>query len=369
MPESSHETCDVLVIGSTPAAAVAAIRARQLGLGVVRVSQAPAVESGDPACWVNRDCVKLCESIGLSREALGAREFSGLSLYSPDFRRQTSVEADGIGGWLATEATVRSALLAAADAAGAKAIDGTIGGLDVGHQDVVATLTNGGRIEARVVLADDGVQSAAAALVRLEAAGATGRSPCCVCLTTAAPPSLADLSVILNAGHNANIGYVVRVGKRAHVGMLSRTTETPIETQFAAFRGGLETAGLISADGERAVSTFASPAGVAIDMHSHVGKRMLLIGEAGGFVAAFSNGRLYAAMRSGWLAAEIAGRAMGAPVVQDALAAFETAWRTELADCLRLPNTDLSLLMPLVFSENKQMACRVARAFLLGEHF
>lgn len=369
MPGSPHETCDVLVVGSTPAAATAAIRARQLGLGVVRVSQAPAAESGDPACWVNRDCVKLCESIGLSRKAIGASKFSGLSLYSPDFRRQTSVEADGIGGWLATEAAMRRALLSAADAAGAKAINGTICGLDVGDRDVVATLADGGRIEVQVVLTDDGVDSAAAALVRLEAAGTTGRSPRCVCLTTVAPSSLADLNVILNAGHNVNIGYVVRVGKRAHVGMLSRTLETPIETQFAAFRDGLETAGLISSGGKRTVSTFASPAGVAIDMHSHVGKRMLLIGESGGFVAAFSNGRLYAAMRSGWLAAETAAQAIAAPVLQDALATFESAWRTELANYLRLPNTDLSLLMPLVFSENKQMARRVARAFLLGEHF
>jgi flavin-dependent dehydrogenase len=108
---------------------------------------------------------------------------------------------------------------------------------------------------------------------------------------------------------------------------------------------------------------------MALDMHSHVGKRTLLVGEAGGFVAAFNNDRLYAAMRSGRLAAEAAERALKSDLPQDELAGFEAAWRTELADYLRMPSTDLSLLMPLVFNQNLQMSQRVARAFLLGEKF
>jgi len=53
-------------------------------------------------------------------------------------------------------------------------------------------------------------------------------------------------------------------------------------------------------------------------------------------------------------------------VVQDELASFGTAWRTQLAEYLRMPQTDFSLLMPLVFGA-KPMSRRVARAFLLGE--
>ena len=110
------------------------------------------------------------------------------------------------------------------------------------------------------------------------------------------------------------------------------------------------------------------PSGVALDMDTHVGKRCLLIGDAGGFVAAFSNEGIYPAMRSGWIAADTALRALRAPVLQDELASFGVAWRGELADYLRMPNTDLSLLVPLVFN-NEQMSRRVARAFLLGQTF
>lgn len=103
-------------------------------------------------------------------------------------------------------------------------------------------------------------------------------------------------------------------------------------------------------------------------METHVGKRCVLIGEAGGFVSAFSNEAIYPCMSSGWTAADAAVRALQAPVLQDELLSFSSAWRAELADYLRLPNTDLALLMPLVFN-NPQMSARVARAFLLGQGF
>ena len=110
------------------------------------------------------------------------------------------------------------------------------------------------------------------------------------------------------------------------------------------------------------------PAGVALDLDSHVGKRCVLADAAGGFIAAFSNEALYPAMRSGWLAVETIAEALKTDVPQDALLSFSATWRAELADYLRLPNTDLALLMPLVFN-NAQMTARVARAFLLGSSF
>ena len=108
-----------------------------------------------------------------------------------------------------------------------------------------------------------------------------------------------------------------------------------------------------------------TPAGVALDLDTLVGKRCVLIGESAGFVSAFSGETIYPCMMSGWMAAEVVGRALAANVLQDELLSFGAAWRGELAEYLRSPNTDLSLLMPLVF-DNEQMSKRVARAFLLG---
>ena len=45
---------------------------------------------------------------------------------------------------------------------------------------------------------------------------------------------------------------------------------------------------------------------------------------------------------------------------------FDTAWRTQLADYLRPPQTDIQFLLPLIFS-NQPMADRMGAAFFHGE--
>ncbi|NUQ51003.1 MAG: hypothetical protein HUU27_13925, partial [Phycisphaerae bacterium] len=127
-------------------------------------------------------------------------------------------------------------------------------------------------------------------------------------------------------------------------------------------------AGLLPPGPTPEIQAHPSPAGLALDLDTHVGKRCLLLGDAGGFVSAFSNEGIYPAMMSGVLAADVVARALKAPVPQDELASFGVEWRTRLADYLRMPNTDLSLLVPLVFN-NPQMCLRVARAFLHGQAF
>jgi len=136
--------------------------------------------------------------------------------------------------------------------------------------------------------------------------------------------------------------------------------------QLQALLAAARAAGLLSATQPLAVSQTVCLAGSALEMESHVGKRCLLIGDAGGFVSAFSHDGLYPALRSGELAAETVAAALRARVLQDELATFSTVWRSELAEYLRMPNTDLGLLMPMVFS-NPQMSRRIARAFLLGQ--
>jgi len=108
-------------------------------------------------------------------------------------------------------------------------------------------------------------------------------------------------------------------------------------------------------------------AGGALAMESHVSKRALVIGDAGGFVAAVSNEAVCAGMWSAEIAADVVDAALNASSVQDGLAEFETRWRTTMAEYLRMPNTDVQLLWPLVFS-NQQMADKMAAAFLLGEN-
>jgi flavin-dependent dehydrogenase len=110
-----------------------------------------------------------------------------------------------------------------------------------------------------------------------------------------------------------------------------------------------------------------SPAGAALDMDSHVAKHTLLIGDAGGFIAAASNEGIYPAMWSAKLAAKAVDAALQGQFSQDQLMGFDSMWRMEMADYLRSPHTDIRFLLPLIFS-NQPMADRMGAAFFFGEN-
>lgn len=109
------------------------------------------------------------------------------------------------------------------------------------------------------------------------------------------------------------------------------------------------------------------PARSALELDSHVSKRCLLIGDAGGFVAEVTRESLYPALWSARIAAGTVHEALADPQPQDALRRFSTAWRTDMGAYLRPPNTEMQFLYPLVFA-NQQMADRLAAAFWRGEN-
>jgi flavin-dependent dehydrogenase len=173
--------------------------------------------------------------------------------------------------------------------------------------------------------------------------------------------------VAIGATREAKLATIVRDGRQARVSLVTRDSRTAPQDQFRELWLAAQHAGALPAAAS-APQARDTPTGVALDLDSHVGKRCLLIGDAGGFVCAFSHEGIYPAMKSGCVAVEVAAAALPAPLIQDELGGFEAAWRGALADYLRMPNTDLSLLMPLVFN-NEQMSRRVARAFVLGQQF
>ena len=128
--------------------------------------------------------------------------------------------------------------------------------------------------------------------------------------------------------------------------------------------------GVLPVDLSRQVSAAKarfSPAGAALDMDSHVAKHTLVIGDAGGFVAADSNEGIYPAMWSARIAVEVAEASLAGVHSQDELMAFDSAWRMQVADYLRPAQTDTQFLLPLVFS-NQPMANRLGAAFFSGEN-
>jgi flavin-dependent dehydrogenase len=177
------------------------------------------------------------------------------------------------------------------------------------------------------------------------------------------------LHLALSYGGINGHGYLVARRNTAAFGVAGRgLIAADAEAKFAAFVRDTVALGLLPAEACSARPTLRPvPAGAALETDDHVGKRVLFIGDAGGFASAVVGEGIFPGMWSARLAAETVIAAFQAPKFQDALAGFKQRWRTEMADHLRMPNTNMAFLLPLIFS-NKQMTDRFARAVLYGKN-
>ncbi len=131
----------------------------------------------------------------------------------------------------------------------------------------------------------------------------------------------------------------------------------------------LQRAGMLPADlplGRARGAVWHPPAGAALEMESHVAKRCILAGTAGGFCEPVTGQTLRPSVESALLAAQAALAALQSANTQETLMEFKTAWREHLARYLRPPSIPLHLLLPLLFV-NRSMVDKFTRALLYGE--
>ncbi len=359
----------LVVIGGGPAGAAAALRARQLDATVTVIDRASFPRTRPCSGWLGPSAVALLGELGITAQQVGAGVFHGLTLHSWDLRSSFEIQADDLTGWLVDRAALDHTLLKVARKAGAKVVLGKeVIAAEFGEQSAVFQLADDKSVEGAVALLADGARSSMAQAAHIASAGSLPGLARTAYLPFRAPKKNTRLDVAVAA---SRAGQVLTIAQHAGSGRISLMTREPDSEPaelLAAFLTAAEESGLLPALNAGKIEVGTSPAGLALDLDAHVGKRSLLIGDAGGFVGAFSNEGLFPALRSGCLASEIAIRAIRSDPVQDALQEFGPTWRQELAEYLRMPNTDLALLMPLVF-KNQQMAERVARAYLCGVSF
>ena len=140
--------------------------------------------------------------------------------------------------------------------------------------------------------------------------------------------------------------------------------------ELSGMIGGLQQASIIPADLPLARAKGAvwyPPAGVALELETHVAKRCLLAGTAGGFVECITGQSLAPSVRSALLAADVVVDALASSEPQNTLMQFKTSWRKTLADYIRPPNTSLHMLLPLLFV-NQRIVAKFTRALLYGEN-
>jgi flavin-dependent dehydrogenase len=223
----------------------------------------------------------------------------------------------------------------------------------------------------------DGAESTVARLTGLSEGWPSDRQVVCLVREVLMPaPTMKRLygarrELHISVAYRGVAGYAWLFPKRtsASVGIGCRADlAAGLQERYEQWVADLQRAELLPPGGAGRPIGGMVPAGGAIEYEGQVGKRTLLIGDAGGFVSAASGEGIYPAMLSARVAARCIEQALKSARPQDALLEFKFAWRRAFAEYIQMPNANLALLLPLIY-ENRELCSRLAQCYLFGKNF
>jgi len=375
---------DVIVAGAGPAGSSTAKFLADTGARVALVDAARPPRPKPCGGWINVQAIRRFPFLDAVRRRAGAVAFRQLLFHSPDFTRTAQFSKRAHLGYVVRRERFDAELARAAKAAGATCLFGhAVEAVACGEHGVAVGLEGGRRLEGRLLVGADGVHSTVARLTGLRTRWGDGALVQClvrsVRLTAkerTACFSGGQVHVALGFGGASGYAWAFPGKDTVSVGVgVRQPREGTLAPLYRRWIAGMQAKGCLPPGCEAEPPEAAAvPAGAAIEFENHVGKRTLLVGDAGGFASAASGEGIYPAIRSAALAAECLQKALAADVgktrgatCQDVLATFRSLWRQDLASYLQMPNTNVAFLLPLIFS-NQEIADRFGRALLFGEN-
>lgn len=366
---------DIAILGATAAGYAAACRLARDGASVVLLD-APNQVVESPLCdWVGRSFfaqAALPKALTSKAGAVAFKETcyhnAGLSLVAPHRGR-------AVVGHLVQTPLLIKALHVAARAAGV-AVRKTKSFPAIDLQEHQVSLYAATRIQARILLVAQGrpsdIISELALPMRTVPRGALTMAALDVPLSSPADAKQVGKALnVVELPERTELGMYFAVGPTLHLRVVSSSPAAGTRAaELSAMLATLQAAELLPARlslGRARGAVWLPPAGVALELETHVAKRCLLVGTAGGFAEAVTGQTLAASVRSALLAADVARKALDSDDCQEALMHFKTVWRRSLADFIRPPNTSLQMLLPLLFA-NKRIIGRFTAALLEGKN-
>ena len=370
----NEERCDVAIIGAGPAGATAAGLLAAKGRRVLLIDRAKFPRPAPCAGWLSSGAIPLLQELGIGTKPITDRAFRDVTFYRADFSQKAKPAFAEPAGFLIDRKRFDHELVRAAVRAGATLVEGAAAAkLKLKESAVIVELANQRRLESRLLLIAAGRGSEL-----LERAGIPLRSavtPLWIAqveaeVPRAVAPKTPYVGIVLGLDQSGSFALCCVGPERLSLGVNWMGESREVIPTLVRVCGQMFGHGAVPVDLSQQAATatvIRSPASAALDMDTHVGKHTLVIGEAGGFIAAVSSEGIYPAMWSAQIASQVAHEALDSVHSQDALMSFDSQWRMKMADYLRSPHTDIQFLLPLIFT-NQPMADRMGAAFFHGEN-
>ena len=372
--KKNADGCDVAIVGAGPAGATAALRLSSLGHQVTLLDRDPLPKKQPGLVWLNSRVMGLLADWKIPVKSVLERPFSDVTFFNADFSKTAKPAFKDSAGFLVDRAVLVNTLIEASRKAGTSVRGGAaVSRLRLRESEVNLELEDGKVLTSRLLVLATGHRGEL-----FEQAGfsrATGSGVVWSAQVDRALPKSAAADgprVFIVLGLDRRGGFAIfcqsaqRISAAIHwFGDREGAADALKNTCRLAFEKKIVPVNL--SDGAAEAALVRNPVAAALDMDTHVSKHCVLLGDAGGFIAAASQEGLYPAMWSAEVAAGVVDEALRSRHSQDVLKTFDTVWRMKMADYLRSPNTDPQFLVPLVFS-NQPMADRMAAAFFSGEN-
>ena len=368
------KTYDIAVLGATAAGYAAAWKLASKGRKAIVINvPGPAAESalGD---WVPKEFFQLRGLPKSFAKTLGAKAFRCVRFHNASLTRYVEHRFRTTAGYFLESGRLISALRELAISAGAatKSLDAAPA---IRLDEDGVQLSGKTQTKARLLMIAHSLPGELIGQLKLPLRPAAQSSLVVAGIdiplkSKDSGQSLAQALHVVELGEPSDLGMLFVIDDVIHLRVVSASVASGTRVaELSSLAGSLQAAGIIPSGlrlGKAKGSIWHPPAGAALDLETHVAKRCLLVGTAGGFAETISGQTLLPTVKSSILAADVACDALKGEDVQEYLMRYKTIWQEALADYLRPPSTSLRMLMPLLFV-NQQILSRFTRAMLYGE--
>ncbi len=377
------DRADVIVVGAGPGGSTAAKLLADRGYSVLLIDRCDFPRHKTCASWINRLAFERFSYLKNSLPDLVENPFYGVAFYDRSIEREARYQESRPSGYLSLRSKLDDGLRQIAVRAGARFMGGcAVDDLMEERDGIRMRLEDGREITGRILIGADGASSRVAVKAGLRKGWQPGDYVLCANTDIPFPPARITefygerfpFRVYLEYSGIQGYGWIFPKRKHVCIGIGALLKDgRSIRPLFGKFFQELRKRNHVPPDlPEDKVYYDLDPVGGVYRIPSLVRGRVMLLGDAAGFVSGSTGEGIYPAMVSAELAVDLIHQALKGPSPASVLEGYNEKWRSELGDYVkRLPGgdregqtrgrLDMIFRVPLV--------SRIAgRAFLYGEN-